>query len=52
MAIKEVYSEAKVVDNENHEVSQTAGETQDTISKQKVKLKLKENQWYLAIFQD
>ena len=40
MAAKEVYREATVVDNESHEVSQTEDEFQDTITTQKVKLKI------------
>ena len=40
MAAKEVYREATVVDNESHEVSQTEDEPQDTITKQKAKLKI------------
>ena len=40
MAAKEVYHKATVVDNESYKVSQMEDETQDTITKQKMKLKI------------
>ena len=40
MAAKQLYCEATVVDNESHEVSQRENEPQDTITKQKMKLKI------------